>query len=231
MLLRRRHFVVLGVAAFGLGARAAIAAPASSFFGGDLQNSVETAPDWNISGTLQALNGQFWDVQGFTFRVNANTKVSGDTPSIGDFVSAEGVVLPDGSWLATAVRLRRANTPTATSTSTPVSSTTNTPTQTPTNSPTNQTPTNTPTNTPTATPTEVEETATSVATRAPGVTRTPRPGEGGDDRQDDASEKREKQEDRDQRADKRHNGKRKSDRDDQQGNDQQGNGSDGEGDD
>jgi hypothetical protein len=193
-MLRRRGVLVLGVAALGLGARAALAAPAGALFGGSTSQSPEQAADWSISGTLQSINGQTWTVQGFVFNVNAATKLLGSAPAIGDFVSAEGIVLADGSWLALAVRIGRRVTPTPTSTSTPATSPTSTPSPTPTNTP-DTTPTNTPVTTPTVT-------ATVVSTRTPGAKLTARAGESGDDREDDREQQKDdKEDDREQRKD------------------------------
>ncbi len=104
-----------------------------------------TSPDrnWSISGTIQAMNGEFWNIQGFAIRVTSVTHISGDLPTIGSFVRAQGTVQPDGTWLATDVHIG-SDSLSATPTSVPTS--TSTPTPTPTAQPTA-----------TATPTEVPD--------------------------------------------------------------------------
>lgn len=109
---------------------------------------------WNIAGTIQAMNGEFWNVQGFAIRVTSDTRITGDLPTIGDYVQASGVVQSDGTWLATDLHVGH-DSPTATPTSQPTSTSTNTATLTAT-----ATATPSPSATPTATPTVVIETAT-----------------------------------------------------------------------
>src|SRR5258708_13947847 len=56
-----------------------------------------TSSDWNISGDIQQMNGQFWMVQGFLVKVTDATHASGDVPSIGVSASATGIVLGAGT--------------------------------------------------------------------------------------------------------------------------------------
>jgi hypothetical protein len=169
MLLRRRELLVLTVATVGLGARAALAAPAASPQSAESQSSSAASSDWSISGTLQAINGQNWDVQGFAIRVDSATTVTGGVPIVGSFVSATGRVLPGGTWLATTVQIGVSSSPTATST--PTATATPVPTSTP-------------------TPTEVEDEATPILTPRAKNTRqrpsvTPRPAPSDDQREAD----------------------------------------------
>jgi hypothetical protein len=73
-----------------------------------LSASATPGDGWNVAGTIEQMNGEFWNVQGFVFRVTAATKVRGDVPSVGTYASATGIVLPDGSWQATAVTVGQA---------------------------------------------------------------------------------------------------------------------------
>lgn len=107
--------------------------------------------DWNIAGTIKAMNGEFWNVQGFAIRVTSDTRVTGDLPTIGGYVQASGVVQSDGTWLATDLQVGH-DSPTATPTSQPTSTSTATLTATATAPPN-------PSATPTATPTIIIETA------------------------------------------------------------------------
>jgi hypothetical protein len=88
--------------------------------------------DWSIGGTLQQINGEFWTVQGFVFRVTSSTQIDGDLPSIGTDVQAEGTVEADGTWLATHIQIQPATTatpvPTDTATPTPLTTATSPPT-------------------------------------------------------------------------------------------------------
>jgi len=63
----------------------------------------DAAKTWHVAGTIQMMNGQFWDVQGFVIQVTDTTKIDGDLPSIGTNVDAKGVVESDGTWLATSI--------------------------------------------------------------------------------------------------------------------------------
>lgn len=111
---------------------------------------------WNVAGQIEQMNGEYWNVQGFVFRVTASTSVQGDVPSVGVYASATGTVLPDGSWLATAVVVGHG----APSTTTP----TETPTSTPTVSPT---PTVAPSHTPLPMPTATATTTPVLAAATP----------------------------------------------------------------
>jgi hypothetical protein len=203
---RKRLYVAIAVVCLVLGARGALAAPAPLTESAMELFSSAPQADWNISGTLQAMNGQFWNVQGFSFRVDASTVVTGGVPTIGSHVSAEGIVLPDGTWLARRVRVgdegTATNTPTSTSTGT--ASPTNTPTTastaTATNSPT-ATPTNAPTNTPTATPS-----STAQSTLTPASTRTKEAEEDRDDQgqNDDRNQGKPEKPDKEKKAIHRH---------------------------
>lgn len=67
--------------------------------------AIDTDAPWEILGQIQQMNGQFWTVEGFVFRVTSATKAEGDVPSIGTKVRATGIVQPDGTWLATEIRI------------------------------------------------------------------------------------------------------------------------------
>ncbi|HUX85883.1 MAG TPA: DUF5666 domain-containing protein [Chloroflexota bacterium] len=97
----------------------------------EINNAAKT---WHIAGTIQMMNGEFWDVQGFVIQVTGTTKITGDLPSIGTSVDATGNVQPDGTWLATSVSVGQtvpmAESPTSSPTSTPPSTSTPVPTAT-----------------------------------------------------------------------------------------------------
>src|SRR5258708_1643167 len=80
----QRHVLILIVlVALALGARGALAAPAPT---GDSTTSAQSGlprSDWEISGTIEAMNGQFWNIQGFSIRVNDTTAVTGGIPTVG----------------------------------------------------------------------------------------------------------------------------------------------------
>jgi hypothetical protein len=92
--------------------------------------------DWSIGGTLQQINGEFWTVQGFVFRVTSSTQIDGDLPSIGTEVQAEGTVEADGTWLATHIQIQPLTTstpaPTEAAAPTPLATATPLPTAPPT---------------------------------------------------------------------------------------------------
>jgi len=70
---------------------------------------------WNIAGTIQQMNGQFWEIQGFAVRVTPSTRVTGDVPSVGVYARAVGTVDSAGTWTATQVWVGQAATePTST---------------------------------------------------------------------------------------------------------------------
>jgi hypothetical protein len=132
--------------------------------------SVNDGPssDWSISGQIQEMNGNFWVIQGFSIRVNDDTRVSGVIPTIGAFAAAEGIVQADATWLATRIRVSDRDdftpTPVDTATVTATSSETVTSTPTPTSTTTvvgtvsqTPTPTPTPTSTRVATSTKVSD--------------------------------------------------------------------------
>ncbi|HLH73479.1 MAG TPA: DUF5666 domain-containing protein [Chloroflexota bacterium] len=96
-----------------------------------IDNATKT---WHVAGTIQVMNGEFWDVQGFVIQVTDMTKITGDLPSIGTFVDATGTVQADGTWLATSVVVGKSAptaTVTATTTATPLETATATPTRVP----------------------------------------------------------------------------------------------------
>jgi hypothetical protein len=173
--VRIKYLLIVGaIAVLGIGARGAVAAPAPVT---PPQATVITGSqhaDWEISGTLQSMNGQFWNVQGFAIRVVDTTTVSGGIPTIGENVSASGVVLPDGTWVAKRVTVGPTATASATGTPTP----TTTPLATVTSTPV-MTSTATATNTgvPTAT-------STVAASRTPKARGTPSADVDRDDRDD-----------------------------------------------
>ncbi|MGH2460188.1 MAG: DUF5666 domain-containing protein [Chloroflexota bacterium] len=138
-------YAVLGLGLLIVGSQAVFAATESA--GATANAIVATAtlpPDrsWNIAGTIQAMNGEFWNVQGFAILVTDDTQITGDLPTVGSYVRAGGVVQSDGTWLTTNLHVGQASgtaTPTAapTDTSTPlptataIPSATATPTTTP----------------------------------------------------------------------------------------------------
>src|SRR5579884_287224 len=131
------------------------------------------AAPWSIEGTIQAMNGQFWTVQGFVIRVTEDTRIDSTAPlTIGSQIHASGVVQPDGTWLTTHVWTDRdhqpappASTQTPTPTATGVAPATQTaaPTATPTFT---TTPTPTVTVTPTGTRADADDIRTSDADEA-----------------------------------------------------------------
>ena len=160
---------------------------------------LDSAPssDWNISGRIQEMNGNFWVIQGFSIRVNDDTRVSGIIPTVGAFAAAEGIVQPDATWLATRIRVSDQEI-----TSTPVNSPTATPTEHGT-VPNTATPTatatatgtipNTPTPTMTPTPTATEPTRTATPTRVATATEVSESeDENDDDDRDDTGDKDDK---------------------------------------
>src|SRR5579884_2938014 len=56
--------------------------------------------DWHVSGTIQAMNGEFWTIQGQVIRVTSSTRVRGEIPVVGSVADATGEILPDGTWQA-----------------------------------------------------------------------------------------------------------------------------------
>jgi len=68
--------------------------------------------DWDIAGEIQEVNGEFWTLQGFVIKLTDATRVDGDVPSIGTVAQARGIVLEDGTWLATEIHVGSATTPT-----------------------------------------------------------------------------------------------------------------------
>jgi hypothetical protein len=110
---------------------------------------------WKLDGTIQAMNGQFWTVQGFVIRVTDATRIDSSVPLvIGMQIHAAGTIASDATWLATHIWTDHDDkTATTTATATPTSTLTATPVSTATSTPT---PTATPTNSPTVTPRSTE---------------------------------------------------------------------------
>ncbi len=79
------------------------------------------ASDWNISGQIQQMNGQFWLIQGFSVRVTDATSVTGALPTVGTFARAQGTVGSDGTWQATSIQVGDAAEMSPTATVTPSS--------------------------------------------------------------------------------------------------------------
>ena len=143
---------VLGAkVALGVGSSETAAAVATPLATLPTSTPDSTSP-WDISGTIQQMNGEFWEIQGFAIRVTSSTEVTGDVPSNGVFVRAQGTVDSDGIWQAGRVWVGSATTPVATS-------------------PTDTTLPATPTASATATPSP-----TATATPKPLATSTPRNG-------------------------------------------------------
>lgn len=168
--MRRTRVIFLGSIAVALvvGISTAMASPGPGLLSDSTPTSTATptataradAP-WTIEGTIQAMNGQFWTVQGFVIRVTADTQIDSSSPlAIGDRIHASGIVQPDGTWLATHVWTDNGRQPTPpASTQTPTPASTGTATVTQTSTPTvtstiTATPTVTITVTPTATRTD-----------------------------------------------------------------------------
>ena len=112
---------------------------------------------WQLDGTIQAMNGQFWTVQGFVIRVTDATRIDSSVPLvIGTQIHAVGTIASDATWLATHIWTDRdATTSTPTATTTPMNTPTATPIDTTTSTSTataTATPTAIPTSTPTVTP-------------------------------------------------------------------------------
>lgn len=198
--MRRRQLVALGsigVLVLLVGVSTAMASPGSSVrespAGATATPTATARPasDWHIDGAIQAMNGEFWTVQGFVFRVTNSTRIDSSTPLvIGAQIHASGVVQSDGTWLATHVwtdRSGQSATPTATvpatstATATAISTATATATSTSTAAPTDTaTPTSTPTVTSerTATDGDEQESDTGDGDRASAVPIVVQPGHG-----------------------------------------------------
>lgn len=113
-------YVILGIVGLLLAVQAALAASDARSAAGQVLTVTPTADPgdgWHIAGTVQAMNGQFWSVQGFVIRVDPTTRIRGDLPTIGSYVEATGTVSSDGTWIATEIRVGHAQLP-ATTTST-----------------------------------------------------------------------------------------------------------------
>ncbi len=67
--------------------------------GHDGSQDESTAEMKEIRGTLKAVNGDVWIVNGVLVLVGASAEVDGD-PQVGDVVKVEGALLPDGSLRA-----------------------------------------------------------------------------------------------------------------------------------
>jgi len=57
-----------------------------------------------FKGTVEAINGDLWTINGVTFKVDAATMFRG-TPAVGSFVEVTGDLQPDGSMLARAIKI------------------------------------------------------------------------------------------------------------------------------
>src|SRR5579859_6241700 len=106
--MKRAHLLaILLVGGLVVGATVARAAPVidrASAGSASAEPAATTSSNLTISVTLQQLSGDFWTVQGFVFRVTSATTINGDVPTIGTFVSAQGTVQSDGTWLATSIQ-------------------------------------------------------------------------------------------------------------------------------
>lgn len=123
-------YAVLGLGLLIVGSQAVFASTESTGTTATIATATATVPpdrSWNIAGTIQAMNGEFWNVQGFAIRVTADTRITGDLPTIGSYVRAAGVVQADGTWLTTDLQVGR-DSATATPTSAPTDTSTATPT-------------------------------------------------------------------------------------------------------
>jgi hypothetical protein len=89
-----------------------------------------------FSGRVESINGDTWTVAGRTFKVTANTEVSG-SPGVGDYVDVRAVIQQDGSLEAESVSIVPSTTAPPTPTDTPAPPT-------PTDTPAPPTPTDTP---------------------------------------------------------------------------------------
>ena len=127
---RVTFFAILGLGLLVIGSQAVFASSESTHAPIVAATAtVHPDQDWNIAGTIQAMNGEFWNVQGFAIRVTSDTRIIGDLPTIGEYVQASGVVQSDGTWLATDLHIGH-DSPTATPTSQPSNTSTATPTNT-----------------------------------------------------------------------------------------------------
>jgi len=102
-------------AALGTASPDTDAAIATSLTAQPTSTPPSTAP-WDISGTIRQMNGDFWEIQGYAIRVTGSTQVTGDVPSNGVFIRAQGTVDSDGTWQATRIWVGVATTPTASTT-------------------------------------------------------------------------------------------------------------------
>jgi len=117
--------VAAGLIVFGIHQAAASPAPSPSAAATmtPVVQIDDAAKTWHIAGTIQMMNGEFWDVQGFVVQVTNATSITGDLPSIGTYVDARGTVQPNGTWLATSLIVGK----TVAATSSPTPSATPTP--------------------------------------------------------------------------------------------------------
>ncbi|MBI2906412.1 MAG: hypothetical protein HYX92_02015 [Chloroflexi bacterium] len=63
---------------------------------------------WEVEGILQAVNGNTWTISGFSFTVTHSTRIKG-SPVIGAEAEAKGVKRPNGEFVATKVKIEKAD--------------------------------------------------------------------------------------------------------------------------
>lgn len=73
--------------------------PGQATVAGEQVGLEEAAYTFDLTGTLQAMEGEIWTVDGVKITVNAQTQVTG-TPALNAQVRVTGRVLADGAWLA-----------------------------------------------------------------------------------------------------------------------------------
>ena len=120
--MRRISIVVaLTIVAIALVARVAVFGHGNRTEAAVASIEPAAASDWNISGQIQQMNGQFWMIQGFSVRVTDATRVTGALPTVGTFARAQGTVGSDGTWQATSIQVGDAAEMSPTATVTPSS--------------------------------------------------------------------------------------------------------------
>lgn len=133
--MKRLHVLAIGAFAIYVTGATALATHSAAQIAPETTSAstpAATPGDWSIAGTIEQMNGEFWDVQGFVFRVTDATGVTGDVPAVGGDASATGTVLPDGTWQATAITVGQSASSSPTPTASPTDTATSIPTAVPT---------------------------------------------------------------------------------------------------
>jgi hypothetical protein len=101
-------YVILAVAGLIVGGHAVLASADPPPGSTPIPTSTVTAErGWHVTGVIQSMNGEFWNIQGSAVRVTTTTHIVGDLPVVGSYVEAQGIVKPDGTRLVTELRVGR----------------------------------------------------------------------------------------------------------------------------